>query len=332
MTNYQSFIKRLLSLAMALVLVFSFSACSEIQPIENTPTAEAVTEPAETRPAATFLAWAVPNYSGKPWVYMNNNVPYFTDDEITLNSFESYSDLDELGRVGVAFACLSPETQPVEGENRGSISGVSPTGWRDENGKSQNVKYDCIEGEFLYNRCHCIMWALSAENANEKNLFTGTKYLNIDGMLPWETLVDDYIDKTGNHVMYRVTPVYTENNLVADGVLMEAFSVEDNGTGVQFCIYAYNVQPGIEIDYATGASRYCGVFFDLSSSTVAYNPNARNDDEVKETYVLNTNSKKIHTLDCQFGLQISESNRREYTGTIDELLADGYTRCASCLK
>lgn len=193
----------------------------------------------------------IPEYSGDPWIYINANVPFFTNDEITTNSFEDYSPLDDLGRCGTAFACLSTDTQPKAGEERGSISGVYPSGWK-TNGKSNNHKYEFVDGSYIYNRCHLIMWALSAENANNRNLITGTRYLNIEGMLPWETQCDEYVDQTDNHLMYRVTPIFDGDNLVADGVLMEAYSVEDNGDGVQFCIYAYNVQPGVEIDYATG--------------------------------------------------------------------------------
>ena len=176
----------------------------------------------------------------------NNNVPYFTESEITTTSFEYYSDLDSLGRCGVAFACIGTDIQPAPGEERGSISDVYPSGWN-------NKRYDIVDGGWLYNRSHLIGWQLTAENANEKNLITGTRYFNVEGMLPFENMVDDYLEEyPTNHVMYRVTPIYDGNNLVASGVLMEAYSVEDNGEEVQFCVYIYNVQPGITIDYATG--------------------------------------------------------------------------------
>ena len=188
-----------------------------------------------------------PDYTGQASVEINGNRPYFTESEMITTSFETYSELDDLGRCGVAYANLSKETMPVE--ERGEIGMIKPTGWH-------TVKYaDVIEDVYLYNRCHLIAFCLSGENANEKNLITGTRYMNVEGMLPFEEKVAKYIDKTGNHVLYRVTPIYEGNNLVASGVLMEAYSIEDNGAGICFCVYCYNVQPGIEIDYATGESR-----------------------------------------------------------------------------
>lgn len=188
---------------------------------------------------------SIPAYSGTPYVAVNDNVPLFADDDITLNAFENYSDLDSLGRCGVAYANVCQETMPTE--KRGDISKVKPTGWH-------SVKYDFVDGKSLYNRCHLIGYQLTAENANEKNLITGTRYMNTEGMLPFENMVADYVKETKNHVLYRVTPIFKGNNLVASGVLMEAQSVEDHGEGVSFCVYAYNVQPGVTIDYATGDS------------------------------------------------------------------------------
>lgn len=168
-------------------------------------------------------------------------------EEYTTESFETYSELDALGRCGVAYANISKDLMPTE--ERGEIGMIKPSGWH-------TVKYpEVIEDLFLYNRCHLIGYQLSGENANEKNLITGTRYLNVEGMLPFENKVAAYVRKTGNHVLYRVTPVFEGDNLVAEGVLMEAFSVEDAGKGVEFCVFAYNIQPGIEIDYATGESR-----------------------------------------------------------------------------
>ena len=187
----------------------------------------------------------IPEYSGSPYVPVNGNVPYFTEDDLTDVSFESYSDLDSLGRCGVAYASVSTDTMPTE--KRGSIGDVKPTGW-------VNVKYDFVDGKYLYNRCHLIGYQLTAENANERNLITGTRYFNVQGMLPFENLTADYIKETGNHVLYRVTPIFEGDNLVASGVLMEAESVEDEGEGLLFCVYVYNVQPGVTIDYATGKS------------------------------------------------------------------------------
>ncbi len=188
----------------------------------------------------------VPEYSGEPYIEVNNNQPDFSSKDMTSKSFETYSELDPLGRCGPAFANVGEDLMPT-GE-RGSIGQVKPTGW-------QSTKYDIIDGKYLYNRCHLIGYQLTAENANKQNLITGTRYLNIDGMLPFENMVADYIKETDNHVLYRVTPVFEGENLVAYGVQMEAYSVEDEGEGICFNVFAYNVQPGIEIDYATGESR-----------------------------------------------------------------------------
>lgn len=187
-----------------------------------------------------------PNYSGNAYEVVNENIPYFTDEEITASIFEDYSPLDKLGRCGPAYACLGLETMPLE--ERGAIGMIKPSGWH-------TVRYDdLIEDRYLYNRCHLIAFMLSGENANELNLITGTRYMNVTGMLPFEKLVADYINETQNHVLYRVTPVFEGKNLVATGVLMEAISVEDFGTGVMYNVFVFNVQPGIEINYGTGES------------------------------------------------------------------------------
>lgn len=187
----------------------------------------------------------IPVYSGKPYAEINDNKPFFNDYPTT--AFENYSDLDKLGRCGVAYANVCKEIMPTE--QRGQIGSVKPSGWH-------TVKYNrVINGNYLYNRCHLIAYQIAGENANPKNLITGTRYLNIDGMVPFENKVADHIKKNGGHVLYRVTPIFTGENLVADGVLMEGYSVEDNGAGVQFCVFCYNVQPGIVIDYATGDSK-----------------------------------------------------------------------------
>ena len=182
----------------------------------------------------------------KAYVVINENIPAFKEDELTTKSFECYSELDELGRCGVVYANIGKDTMPTE--ERKSIGQIKPTGWH-------TVKYDCVDGKYLYNRCHLIGYQLTAENANEKNLITGTRYMNVEGMLPFENMVADYIKETGNHVLYRVTPIFKENNLVASGVQMEAKSVEDNGEGILFNVYIYNNQPGIEINYLTGESK-----------------------------------------------------------------------------
>lgn len=188
----------------------------------------------------------IPAYSGEAYVELNNNVPSFKKSELTEKAFEKYSELDDLGRCGVAYANVCTETMPTE--ERGAIGMVKPTGW-------QTVKYDNVDGKYLYNRCHLIGYQLTAENANEKNLITGTRYLNIEGMLAFENMVADYVEATDNHVLYRVTPIFKGDNILASGVQMEAYSVEDKGKGVCFNVYCYNVQPGITIDYSDGSSQ-----------------------------------------------------------------------------
>lgn len=188
----------------------------------------------------------IPEYNGNPYIIINNNEPNFSESELTVDPFEKYSELDYLGRCGVAFANVCKETMPTE--ERGYIGMIKPTGW-------QIKKYDFIDGKYLYNRCHLIGYQLTGENANEKNLITGTRYMNVEGMLPFENKVADYVEETNNHVLYKVTPIFEGNNLVADGVLMEAMSVEDHGKGLKFNVFIYNVQPNVEIDYLTGTSK-----------------------------------------------------------------------------
>lgn len=199
---------------------------------------------------AAFVFYQLPDYSGQAYVTVNNNIPYFTEDEIKAESYELYNDLDSLGRCTYAIASLCIDTMPAEGEVRGEIGMIKPTGWHTQ-------KYDCVEGKYIYNRCHMIGWQLGAENDNVKNLVTGTRYMNVQ-MLEHEDRVAEYIRSTGNHVMYRVTPVFIEAELVCRGLLMEGYSVEDEGDGICFCVFYYNVQPGIEIDYATGETGEIG--------------------------------------------------------------------------
>lgn len=195
----------------------------------------------------------LPAYSGKAYVELNDNVPSFKKSELTTKAFEKYSKLDKLGRCGAAYANVCKETMPTE--KRGNIGMIKPSGW-------QTVKYDNVDGKYLYNRCHLIGYQLTAENANEQNLITGTRYMNVEGMLPFENMVADYVEETDNHVLYRVTPIFKGDNLLASGVQMEAYSVEDKGKGVSFNVYCYNVQPGITIDYKDGSSK-------LSDGTIA---------------------------------------------------------------
>jgi DNA-entry nuclease len=286
---------KLVSLLLIISLVLSFIGCSE---------------------AAVISLDDIPAYASAPYVEINGGVPYFTDEEITDEAFEEYSPLDPLGRCGVAFACIGTEIMPTE--ERGDISSVTPTGW-EYNGRSNNREYDF---GYLYNRCHLIGFQLAGENANELNLITGTVYMNVDGMLPFENEVDDYVEETENHVMYRVTPIYDGYNYVASGVLMEALSVEDDGRGVQFCVYVYNVQPGIEIDYFTGRNRKVG--------DTSYDEESDAPTTGEITYIVNKKSKKFHYPDKTCANSISEENRLEYHGTREDAIGDGYDPCGTC--
>lgn len=267
----------------------------------------------ESVPAYADVA-EVPDYEGEPYVVLNDNEPDFTEAEITTEAYEDYSDLDALGRCGEAEACIGEELMPT-GE-RESISSVKPTGW-------VNEKYDSVDGGYLYNRCHLIGYQLSGENANEENLITGTRYMNVEGMLPFEDMVADYVHETDNHVMYRVTPVFEGDDLVASGVQMEAESVEDDGEGVSFNVYVYNVQPDITIDYATGEN------WETPENGTAGNPSS-GDTSGQQTYILNTNTRKFHLPDCSGAADIKGKNREEYTGTREKLTNQGYEPCGRC--
>ncbi|MBQ9769365.1 MAG: DNA/RNA non-specific endonuclease, partial [Clostridia bacterium] len=237
----------------------------------------------------------------------------FTEDELTTGSFENYSELDELGRCGVAFACVGVDIMPTE--DREGIGQIKPSGW-------VTAKYDIVDGKYLYNRCHLIGFQLTGENANEKNLITGTRYFNVEGMLPFENMVADYVRETKNHVLYRVTPVFVGEDLVAKGVQMEAYSVEDDGEGVCFNVFVYNIQPGITINYANGQSA-------LNGEELPENPSSA-DSSDKVDYILNTNSMKFHDPDCGSVKDMKDHNKQEYSGSRDALIADGYEPCGSC--
>lgn len=224
---------------------------SEATEIDTAGTAAKGSALKQTMPSTevTVSVADIPAYNGSPYVAVNDNVPQFLETDLSTSSYEYYSDLDSLGRCGVVYACIGTDLMPTE--ERGSIGSVKPTGWH-------TVKYDTVDGKYLYNRCHLIGYQLSGENANVKNLITGTRYLNVDGMLPFENMVADYVKETNHHVMYRVTPVFDGDNLLASGVQIEAESVEDNGEGILFNVYCYNVQPNVAIDYATGDSSLAG--------------------------------------------------------------------------
>ena len=240
--------KKILSLLLALLMLFTFTGCEEEEVATALDIAIAVMEELSENniPADAESIEEIPPFSGEAYVAVNGNVPFFVEEEYTTEAYEFYSELDELGRCGMTMACIGVEIMPTE--ERGSIGSVKPSGW-------QSVKYDIVDGKYLYNRCHLIGFQLAGENANKKNLITGTRYLNIEGMLPFEDMVADYVKETENHVLYRVTPIFNGDDLVAEGVLLEGWSVEDSGEGICFCVYAYNAQPGIVIDYATGESR-----------------------------------------------------------------------------
>ncbi len=416
--------KRIWLLAAALSAVLSMTACGEAEPesarevLQASVTEETASDETEdplegapgddaSRPlagehadpeelagqwsAADFSLEDVAAYTDQAYVAVNDNQPYFSEYDLTGQSDEFYSELDGLDRCGTACARVGVDLMPTE--KRESISQVKPSGW-------QNAKYDNVDGKYLYNRCHLIGFQLSGENANEKNLITGTRYLNVDGMLPFENMIADYVKETENHVMYRVTPVFEGDNLVASGVLLEAQSVEDQGEDLQFCVYVYNVQPGITIDYATGASSSGEQSSETASRSRAEEQNpetaspsrtgeqspesasqlqteeqnmesespSRTGEQSPESasqlqteeqnmesasrpqaeepqseleaaqesapqgtdYILNTSTKKFHDPTCGSVKQMKESNKQVYTGSRDEVIAQGYDPCKKC--
>ena len=285
----------------------------------------------------------VPAYSGEPYVEVNDNQPEFTEEELTTVSYEEYSELDELGRCQSAEACIGQDLMPTEA--RESISSVKPTGWK-------NKSYDTVDGGYVYNRCHLIGFQLTDENANEENLITGTRYMNVEGMLPFEDEVAAYIKETDNHVMYRVTPVFEGDDLVASGVQMQAESVEDDGVGISFNVYVYNVQPYVVIDYKTGENwegdeiaepegKWAdGTEAEPSDSKSDSKINAKTDsaatskaeakDTKEQTYILNKNTKKFHKPECSGAKKIKAKNKGEYTGSRQTLIDEGYEPCGNC--
>lgn len=284
----------------------------------------------------------IPDYTGEPYAVMNDNIPFFTKANLPTESFEYYSDLDELGRCGVACANVGQDIMPTE--DRGDIGQIKPSGW-------QTIKYDNVDGKYLYNRCHLVGYQLSGENANEKNLITGTRYLNVQGMLPFENMIADYVKETGNHVLYRVAPIFDDDDLLAYGVLMEGWSVEDEGDGICFNVFVYNVQPDIVIDYANGEShpdesRLASAEPEpIESQDI--NPDTQNANEPEiqapqesieqpepapagTDYILNTNTKKFHYPTCGSVKQMAEKNKQFYSGNRDDVIAMGYDPCKKC--
>ena len=271
--------KKIKILSVFLLSALLLCACTILTNPNNGPNSETVT------------LENIPDYSGEPYVILNDNKPEFSSEDLTTNSYEHYSELDELGRCGVAIACIGKDIMPTA--DRENISHIIPSGW-------MQAEYENVDGKHLYNRCHLIGFQLTGENANEKNLITGTRYMNTEGMLPFENMVADYVDETNNHVLYRITPIFKEDCLVANGVQMEAMSVEDAGESICFNVYVYNVQPGIEINYKTG-----------ESTMATANENGTSTD--KATYILNTNNKKFHKTNCSSIKDIKDKNRQDYT-------------------
>lgn len=297
---------KLLLGSLLLSLSLLFGGCSADESTnKNIRISNETSDKLADTPSPSYDLKSIPEYSGEPYATIHDNVPFFSEEEFTTDAFETYSELDDLGRCGTAYANICEEIMPTE--KRGKIGMIKPSGWH-------TVKYTGIDGNYLYNRCHLIGYQLSAENANEKNLITGTRYLNVTGMLPFENMVADYVNETGNHVLYRVTPIYNQENLVADGVLMEAQSVENDD--LAFCVYCYNVQPGIEIDYHTGDSK----------SSETEQPSKTSED----LYVLNRNTKKFHRPNCSSVQDIKPKNKQEFSGNTKALIQQGYSPCKNC--
>lgn len=343
--------KLICTISAAALSVSVFSACTKGQSsVSSTESAaSAVTEaPAEED--------AISSYS-TAFCIVNNNKPFFFESEITAEPYQRYSELDSLGRCGAAMAVIGKETMPTE--ERGKIGNIRPTGWH-------MAKYDIVEGKYLYNRCHLIGYQLSGENDNRQNLITGTRFMNVVGMLPFENKVTDFVTATGLHVLYRATPKFDKDNLLADGVLLEARSVEDGGAGLGFCVFCYNIQPGITIDYMTGDSKlYDGTPIlppeeehtessDTDSSipelpaetetqpadteqpstvlpedSAADSSKVANDEEKRE-YIVNKGTRRFHLPECPSCEEIKEKNKYAFFGTKQELMENGYLPCQRC--
>ena len=290
-------------LSIILCVCFVFSGCSADTVSSQNNDSEAGN--------SAVIREDIPDITDQTFVTLSDNIPAFSEDQIVNESYEKYSELDSLGRCGVAIACVGVDIMPTK--DREGIGQIKPSGW-------VTAKYDIVDGKYLYNRCHLIGFQLTGENANEKNLITGTRYFNVEGMLPFENMVADYVKETENHVMYRVTPIFEGDNLVAKGVQMEAYSIEDDGEGVCFNVFVYNIQPGITINYANGQSALNG--------EDPYSSESSSSARVK--YILNTNSKKFHKPSCSSADDIKEHNKQEYSGNRDLLIKQGYLPCKSC--
>lgn len=308
-------------LPLLILTAFFISGCSDEAPVvaeynsvSISQSSSSSTSSSETGSDSIVTLSDIPEYDGEAYVVIDNNVPSFSEDDLTTVSCESYSELDGLGRCGVAYACVGQDLMPTE--ERGDISSIYPTGWEQE-------EYDFVDGGYIYNRCHLIGFQLTGENDNEQNLITGTRYMNVEGMLPFENMVADYVQETNNHVLYRVTPVFEGDNLLASGVQMEAMSVEDNGDSILFNVFCYNVQPGVEIDYTTGQNW-------LAEDPVSTPPATDESSSEEMTYILNTNSMKFHDPSCSGVTNMNDRNKQEFTGTREELIEQGYEPCGIC--
>ena len=343
MKNIFKFKKSLIMTFGILVCLFGFISCSStnissinniVQSLENYNSNNILlTNPNENNNYSNIDVSNIsdiPEYSGEDYIILNNNVPNFSDSDLTTTSFEEYSPLDSLGRCGVAYANVGTDIMPTE--KRESISSVKPSGW-------QSVKYDIVEGKYLYNRSHLIGYQLTAENANARNLITGTRYFNATLMLPYENMVADYIKETNNHVLYRVTPLFEGNNLVATGVQMEAKSVEDNGEGIEFNVFVYNVQPGITIDYATGNNSLSDkeiVETESSNNTTSStnstsNPNNTNNTTTSNEYTVirgNSKSKIYHCPGQRDYENMSDSKYLVNFNSEQEAINAGYRKAS----
>ena len=290
--------KRILSVFLCVALCVSLVSCT---PMENL----SVQKTFEYRSSDTL-----PEYSGKPYVALNDNIPNLTITEKDYTSYEEYSPLDFLGRCGECVASIGRDIMPTE--RRQSIGSVKPTGWK-------VAKYDFVDGKYLYNRCHLIGFQLTGENANECNLITGTRSMNTQGMLPFENMVADYVKETNNHVLYRVTPVYEGDNLLASGVIMEGLSVEDKGAGISFNVYCFNREPGVIIDHSTGENHLDEDYTGKHAQNLG-----------KYDYVINIASDKFHLPYCSGVTSMKATNREEFRGTREELMQKGYKPCGTC--
>ena len=326
------------ALLSAVAVIFSMTCCSKVSLSADSSSGSdsysvSSSSSADAAASHAFTYSMVPPYDGVPSVKINDDKPFFDKSALTLEPFENYSKRDELGRCGAAYANVCRELMPTE--TRGVIGSIHPTGWH-------TVKYAGIEGNYLYNRCHLIAYRLTGENDNEDNLITGTRYMNVDGMQPYETQVSEYVESTGHHVHYRATPVFFDDDLLARGVLIEAQSVEDDK--IHFCRFCYNVQPGIIIDYSDGSSNgpeFVGSDAEApaeskgtseaapSRELPVVSPSKESRGNVR-TYILNTNTNKFHYPECESVPKIKEKNKKEVEATREEIIAQGYEPCQNC--